>query len=257
MDKKKISIACAIPDNATFNLIKEVFLYAGFNFERFNTETELLRTLRRRSFDLVIVDTGTAPPVKTQILSWLSCHTGKATPVILLAAASSPEQVANALDAGADEFISKPFSPVEFGARVKAVLRRCDHRHLQRTVSIVGFTLDQEASRVLDRGIPVDLTPREFTMAWLLFSSPGLYLSRETISTAIWGVGSEIAGRTIEQHIYKLRKKLKLSEERGAVIRTAYTQGYRLELTLPDNQDERSSNDSPKQKQVERQLAYA
>jgi DNA-binding response OmpR family regulator len=67
-------------------------------------------------------------------------------------------------------------------------------------------------------------------MAWLFFSSPGVYFSRNTISIAIWGVNRDIANRTIEQHVYKLRKKLKLGVERGLIIRADYTQGYRLEL---------------------------
>jgi len=67
-------------------------------------------------------------------------------------------------------------------------------------------------------------------MAWLLFSNLGHYLTRKTISVAIWGVAEEIAGRTIEQHVYKLRKKLGLGTERGVTIRTAYARGYRLEL---------------------------
>ncbi|MDB5763200.1 MAG: DNA-binding response regulator [Herminiimonas sp.] len=225
-----MTIACYINDDIVFHQVQSVLSRASFDCERFLSETSLLRTLRRRSFALILVDTDIAPPAEERVFSWLNCRTGESTPVILLSPVHSAEQVALALDAGADDFIAKPFDPIELVARLHAVLRRCNHRSVHRSIELEGFSLDRESRIFLDRGIVIDLTPREFSMAWLLFSSPGIYLSRETISVAIWGVDSEIAGRTIEQHIYKLRKKLQLCVERRVMIRTAYTRGYRLEL---------------------------
>lgn len=225
-----MSIACYIHDDAVSQHVHGVLARAGFECERFLSETSLLRALKRRDFELILVDTGIEPPSEERVFSWLNCRTGETTPVVLLSFARSADQIAFALDAGADDFIAKPFDPVELIARLHAVLRRCNRPGVRRAIELVGFSLDRNSSRLIDRGVPVDLTPREFTMAWLLFSKPGIYLSRKTISVAIWGVDSEIAGRTIEQHVYKLRKKLQLSEERGVVIRTAYTHGYRLEL---------------------------
>lgn len=225
-----MSIACYISDDAVSQNVQEVLSRAGFECERFLSETSLLRTLRHRNFDLILVDTNIAPPAEERVFSWLNCRTGESTPVVLLSSTRSPDRVAFALDAGADDYIATPFDPIELIARLHAVLRRCNRRNVHRAIELLGFSLDRESGRFLDRGVPLELTPREFTMAWLLFSSPGIYLSRETISVAVWGVDSEIANRTIEQHIYKLRKKLNLCKERGVVIRTAYTQGYRLEL---------------------------
>ena len=88
----------------------------------------------------------------------------------------------------------------------------------------------EAASSAYD-GAPVELTPREFTMAWLFFSSPGVFISRGTIGASIWSADSDVAGRTIEQHVYKLRKKLLFGVERRVIIRTSYSQGYRLEYT--------------------------
>ncbi|MDB5770341.1 MAG: transcriptional regulatory, terminal family protein [Burkholderia sp.] len=120
-------------------------------------------------------------------------------------------------------------------------MRRSGRRQARRIIELSGFTLDGETSRFSYQGVAIEITPREFTMAWLLFSSPGVYISRETIGAAIWGVGSEIAGRTIEQHVYKLRKKLQLGAERGVSIRTAYSHGYRLELAGQVSKGESSS----------------
>lgn len=93
-----------------------------------------------------------------------------------------------------------------------------------------GFTFDRKRHKAYDRGALIDLTPREFDLAWLFFSSPGTFHSYEGLSAAIWGVDSSIAKRTVEQHIYTVRKKLNLSRERGAWIFTRYTKGYKLEV---------------------------
>lgn len=225
-----MNIACCFCDTKIFRRVQDILGKAGFDCEQFLSEVSLLRTLRRRSFDLILIESDGESPAEERIFSWLNCRTGESTPVVLLSASHSADRVAFALNAGADDFIATSFDAVELVARVKAVMRRYKHHDEHRTLTLAGFTLDLDARRLLDRGVAIDLTPREFTMAWLLFSSVGFYLSRETISVAVWGVDSEIANRTIEQHIYKLRKKLKLSAGRGVQIRTAYTQGYRLEL---------------------------
>jgi DNA-binding response OmpR family regulator len=220
--------ACYIRCDAAYDQVQRVLETAGFHCERFLNETSLLLTLRRQSFDLVLVDTESLD--ERCFYSWLGCRTGEVAPLVLMSPASTGSQIALALDAGADDFIRRPIDPVELVARLHAVLRRFHKTNVRCTVELLGFALDRGACRLLDRGVPVDLTPREFAMAWLFFSSPGLYLSRETISAMIWGVESGIANRTIEQHVYMLRKKLNLCAERRVRIRAAYTKGYRLEL---------------------------
>jgi DNA-binding response OmpR family regulator len=220
--------ACYIRSDEAFDQVHEALERAGFLCERFLNETSLLLTLRRHSFDLVLVDTQFLD--EKSFYSWLGCRTGETAPLVLMSPESSGSQIALALDAGADDFIRRPVDPVELVARLHAVLRRYHKTSVRCTVELLGFALDRGACRLLDRGVPVDLTPREFAMAWLFFSCPGVYLSRETISAMIWGVESGIANRTIEQHVYMLRKKLNLCAERGVRIRAAYTKGYRLEL---------------------------
>ncbi len=190
----------------------------------------LFRALRRQSFDLILIDFAVAPDDNDGILSWLTCRSGDHTPVLGLSPVRSAEVTALVLNCGADDMLARPFEPVELLARVHALMRRSNRRNVRRMIELAGFTLDRETSKFAYRGTPIELTPREFSMAWMFFSSPGIYISRETIGVSIWSADSEVAGRTIEQHVYKLRKKLQLGSERGVIIRTAYSQGYRLEL---------------------------
>ncbi len=76
----------------------------------------------------------------------------------------------------------------------------------------------------------IDLTPREFAVAWILFSRCGEYVSRRQMAGAVWSSSDDIVGRTLEQHIYKLRKKLELNGTRGVQLRAVYARGYQLDV---------------------------
>nr|WP_284700955.1 helix-turn-helix domain-containing protein [Robbsia betulipollinis] len=97
-------------------------------------------------------------------------------------------------------------------------------------LSLAGYRLDKRLGVVVAGDDTVQLTPREFAIAWMLFSRQGQYLSRAQIATAVWGCSEEVAGRTLEQHIYKLRKKLSLNGLHGARLSTQYAHGYRIEV---------------------------
>jgi len=225
-----MKIACCTRHDKVFHYVQDALAPSHIECEHFVSESALLRTLRRRTFDLIVVDSDNQLPSDAPVFSWLNCRTDESTPVVLLSSTHREGQLAFALDAGADDFVVNAFDSVELVARLQAVLRRYRPKTARRSIEVGGFSLDRESRRLLDNGVSIPLTSREFTMAWLLFSSPGMYFSRDAISVSIWGVDSDVASRTIEQHVYKLRKKLQLSEERGVIIRTAYTHGYRLEI---------------------------
>lgn len=225
-----MNIACYTRSDTVSDRIQAALKQAGFECERLLPDLSLLRSIRRQTYDLILIEVSEQMHERDSIFSWMSCRFGESTPVIMMANIPCAELAALALDSGADDFISMPAESIELVARVHAVLRRTSRRNIRRKIELCGFTIDHDARTFAYQGNAIELTPREFTMAWLFFSKPGVYTSRETIGNAIWGVDSEIAGRTIEQHVYKLRKKLQLGPERGLIIRTAYSQGYRLEL---------------------------
>lgn len=229
-----MKIACHIPNPAVYELVNTVLVRAGFEVQRFASETALLRGVRRDDVDLIVIDLASEPEADNSILSWLNMRSGDATPVMILSPLRGAELVAQVLNAGADEFLQRPFEAVELTARVNALLRRSGKPQQRRSIEFAGYSLERDSGRLLFLGQLIELTPREFSMAWLFFSSPGVYISRSTIGTVIWSTDSEVAGRTIEQHVYKLRKKLQVGDRRIVMIRTAYTQGYRLELCAPE-----------------------
>jgi len=228
-----MNIALCMRDHFIGAQVSDLMVREGFGYELFRHESALMRVLRHRGgIDLALIDIGLEPSVEENVFSWLSCRTGETVPVLLVSSHWNAQRVALALEAGADDCIAKPFDGVELVARMKAVLRRAGGAgRAERTrLDMAGFTLDKSHGILLDRGKPVALTPREFALAWMFFSNPGARITRESISLAIWGADKDIANRTIEQHVYKLRKKINLDATRGVALRTTYGQGYRLEL---------------------------
>lgn len=225
-----MKIACYIRNARVYDEVRSSFARSGLDTIRFDSEMSLLRMLKRSSFDAIILDQANFSG-EDNVFSWLKLRSGDRTPVLVLSPVHNAEVAAKALDAGADDFLARPFEPIELVARMNAVLRRAMPAAPRRTIELHGFMLDREASRFSFGGKDVALTPREFRIAWLLFSSPGIYISRETLGSVIWSSGDEITGRTIEQHVYTLRKKLQALPRQLATIRTAYSHGYRLELS--------------------------
>jgi DNA-binding response OmpR family regulator len=227
------NIACCIRDEELLAELPKLLEREGLDCEFFRSEAMLVRALRHRGgVDLVLIDVAADPLADESLFSWLSCRSGEVVPVVVLSSQWSAEQVVGALNAGADDCIVRPFDNAELVARMKAVLRRSGASNVSRTrIEVADIVLDKNDGTLIDRGTTVDLAPREFTLAWLFFSNPGARLSRQAISLAVWGLDKDIANRAIEQHVYKLRKKINLCSARGVTIRAAYAQGYRLELS--------------------------
>jgi DNA-binding response OmpR family regulator len=223
-------IACYIRCAKVYMEIREVLVRAGFACERFESEIPLLRALRRELFDLILADTDSHLSDEKPFYSWIKCRTDSIPVVLLFATTDIRSMAALAVNAGADDFINRPVDPEILIARLQVVWRRCRPSAPDRVIDVLGFTLEKQPSRLLDQGVPVDLTSREFALAWLFFSSPSRFLSHQFISITLWGVEDDIARHSIEQHVYKLRKKLKLGATRGVQIRNGYTKGYYLEL---------------------------
>lgn len=145
-------------------------------------------------------------------------------PVIFLTAKNSTADKVKGLKLGADDYIVKPFEAVELLARVEAVLRRAV---LTQRVFEIGNTvvyLDQRTATV--DGVPAELTNREFELLEVLINNRNLALSREKLLDLAWGYDYYGDTRTVDVHITKLRKKLKLED----TIKTVYKHGYRLEV---------------------------
>ncbi len=147
-------------------------------------------------------------------------------PVILLTARAAEADRLEGLDLGADDYVTKPFSPRELVARVRAVLRRTQPA-VAETLVVGALTIDTARHAVAVSGRGVDLTPREFAILATLARAPGRVFSRQALRERAFGEDSDALDRTVDAHVMKLRRKLATAGE-GAAVETVFGVGYRL-----------------------------
>ena len=151
-------------------------------------------------------------------------------PIIMLTARADNVDKVAALDAGADDFISKPFSPSELKARIRAVLRRCGlavERPSGDVIEIAGLCLNAVTRRVSVDSGEIELGPTEFRLLQFLMQHPERVYSRGELIAYLWPPNTQVEDRTVDVHIRKLRLALQASGRRD-MIQTVRTAGYRL-----------------------------
>jgi DNA-binding response OmpR family regulator len=228
-----------------FRLICESFDADGAICSQFADDVTLARALYRDDFSAVLIDANTGVNPLRPILARRACLAEGRVPLIVIGARDDHGEIARLLDAGADDVVLAPVNTRELTLRVRCALRRVQPaaaRDVDKRLACGVYVLDRRASTVSIEGELVKLTAREFAIAWLLFSHAGEYVSRRQIAGAVWRSSEEIAGRTLEQHVYKLRKKLWLCGQHGARLQTMYAYGYRIEITEVTEASEASAD---------------
>lgn len=152
-------------------------------------------------------------------------------PIILLTARGAEEDKVKGLDSGADDYVTKPFSPKELSARIRAVLRRVGSLAGQATIEAAGLLLDSEQHRFSIEGVTVELSPTEYRLIEFFMRHPQRVYSRNQLLDQVWGRSTFIEDRTVDVHIRRLRKIL-AEHGRDEVIQTVRGFGYRFSEKL-------------------------
>lgn len=152
----------------------------------------------------------------------------KAIPIIMLTARSEEADTVRGLEAGADDYLTKPFSPAELVARVRALLRRARPALSDEVLACGDVTMDLAAHRVHRAGREVKLGPTEYRLLRHFMEHPGRVFSREQLLDAVWGRDVYVELRTVDVHIRRLRKALN-DEADSDLIRTVRSAGYAME----------------------------
>lgn len=201
---------------------------AGFKTKEYSDADSLLKSLSKSMPDLIILDImmpGTDGIETVKILKRDDRYSF--IPVILLTAKSDEPEKVVGLEIGADDYVTKPFSPRELAARVKAVLRRkAKTEDTAEIVEIGPVTIDMDKHEVAVKGKKVELTATEFNILHILALKRERVLSREQILDNLWGSEKTVVDRTIDVHIKHLRTKLGTA---GKMIRNIRGVGYKIE----------------------------
>ncbi|PCJ60763.1 MAG: phosphate regulon transcriptional regulatory protein PhoB [Rhodospirillaceae bacterium] len=148
-------------------------------------------------------------------------------PILMLTARGEEADKIRGLDTGADDYMTKPFSPSELIARIRALLRRAQPSLGEETLDVGDLVMDLATHRVHRSGRPIDLAPTEFRLLRYFLERPGRVFDREQLLNAVWGQNVYIELRTVDVHIRRLRRALNAKGE-ADIIRTVRGTGYAL-----------------------------
>jgi two-component system, OmpR family, phosphate regulon response regulator PhoB len=189
-----------------------------------NRARELLATERP---DLVVLDVMLPGVDGLELCRWI--RSTSQLPVIMLTARGDESDRIVGLELGADDYVTKPFSPRELAARVRTVLRRAELEVVsEQRLSFDGLVIDSSSRDVTRNDEPLRLTAREFDLLWFLASHPDRVFSREQLMRRVWGYAAAVDTGTVTVHVRRLREKIEDDPSRPQHLETVWGVGYRF-----------------------------
>ena len=222
MESKKILVAD--DEERIINLIKDFLSAASFSVLTAFDGEKALDIVKNEKVDLAILDI-----MMPELNGWeVSREIRKFSdiPIIILSARSEEFDMLEGFSSGADEYVTKPFSPAVLVKRVEALLKRSERDDKRNEEK--GLKIDEDSFVAFLDGEPLELTLKEFKLLCTLYNNKGLVLSREQLIDAVWSFDFDGDNRTVDSHIARLRTKL--GAFGSAHLKTIYGMGYKLEI---------------------------
>jgi DNA-binding response OmpR family regulator len=200
---------------------------------------DAVRFLKTNEVDLVMLDWQLPGMTGLDLLRWIRGNLGREPAVLFLTNRVLEVDIVQALEAGADEYVVKPFRAFELAARVRALLRRTKGTEKGENIIVVGpYVIDTAQRSVSLHGKTIELTAREFDVAAYIFGNVGRVIYRDLLGKLAWGRELDGTSRTVDTHVYRLRRKLCLHPENGVRLSSIYTHGYRLDEVVLTGADQ-------------------
>jgi len=204
------------------SLVRSYLERDGFNVVLTRRGGEALDQLENHPVRVVVLDIGLPDMDGFEVCRHIRARSG--VPIVMLTARDEEPDRVSGLELGADDYVTKPFSPRELLARVRAVLRRAEAWLEEPELSCGDVVLRPRAREVTVGGRPVELTSKEFDLLAILLGNPNTALTRELLLDRVWGISFPGGTRTVDVHVASLRKKL----GRPDLVRTVRGVGYKL-----------------------------
>ncbi|MEB0133978.1 response regulator [Actimicrobium sp. CCC2.4] len=222
----KTTILIVEDEPSIVELVSYTLREAGWNTMAVNTTAEAWEFIQRRTPHLILLDWMLPDQSGLRLLSRIRADRQlQAIPVIMLTAKTMEEDKIAGLDNGADDYVTKPFSPRELTARIKALLRRKSPEHAQSMMRAGVVTLDPISCSVSLSDQKIEIGHAEFKLLKFFLAHPDRVFSRTQLLDKVWGDHAVIEERTVDVHVLRLRKALKEAEH---LIRTVRSVGYML-----------------------------
>ena len=208
-------------------LARDYLEHAGFRVTSASDGREALAAFRSASVDLIVLDLGL--PLVDGLDVARGVRKTSNVPIVMLTGRGDESDRIAGLELGADDYVTKPFSPKELVARVRAVLRRAEVASAPKDVITAGgVTLDVPRRMVTVGDRPIDLTPTEFELLATLARAPGRVFTRAQLLDAVHGVAFESYERAIDAHVKNIRRKLEPDPRAPRYLLTVHGVGYRF-----------------------------
>ncbi|AHK48163.1 MULTISPECIES: response regulator transcription factor [Bacillus amyloliquefaciens group] len=225
------SILIVDDDKDIRNLISVYLENEGIDTQKAEDAAEALKLLEQKEFDLIILDI--MMPYMDGIEACMKIREERNLPIIMLSAKSEDMDKIQGLASGADDYLTKPFNPLELIARVKSQLRRykkynTDTISTANVIEIGDLTVNTDTRQVWVRGKEVRLTPKEFDILELLSRNKGIVMSVEKIYEAVWKEDFFKSDNTVMVHITKIRDKIEEDSKHPIYIKTVWGTGYKI-----------------------------
>ncbi len=218
-----------LEDDPIQQVLLELWLRKSLHsVETFSAVGDMLTALKGGSFDILLLDWTLPDGNAGDVLRWVRQSLGWKLPIVVLTSHDDEQIVVDALQTGADDFMVKPAKQHELNARLLSASRRAMPDGLP-VIRMGAYEIDVPRHRLLLDGTAVTLTQKEFDLSVYLFQNPAKLMSRDHLLDRIWGISSEVDSRTVDTHISRIRKKLRLDGKMGWKMLPVYGHGYRLE----------------------------
>lgn len=212
---------------------------AGFQCSTFTNGDDVIASLRRETFDLVLLDWNMPRSSGLEVVVWAGESLPDPPPFIMLTSRNNKEDIIRALECGAVDYIIKPGDPDIIRARILAASRRKRiEPQVDETSRFGDFSFDRFRHTVTYIDQAIDLRAKEFELARLFFANMNRPLSRSYIMARVWNSSPDVETRTLDMHISRIRAKLQLRPERGVSLRTIFGFGYRLDSCPQDEAED-------------------
>lgn len=228
-----IRVAIADDDQEILSQVETALIGAGHECIAYRNGKDVLNAIKRETFDVVMLDWSMPGATGIEVLGWAEQNIESPPPFIMLTSRSSKSDIIRGLETGACDYVIKPEASAVILARIEAAARRGQRQATKERFKDYGkFRIDNLENKFLVDGEEIKLTSKEFQLGALFFENMNRPLSRGYLFSQVWGTSEDIATRTLDMHISRVRSKLALNPENGFVIQTVFGFGYRMDTYL-------------------------
>lgn len=226
---KNINILLVEDEKNISNIIKSYLLKEGYDVICAYDGQEALDLFKNNDIDLILLDLMLPKVSGEEVIKQIRAISK--VPIIMVTAKADEDDTVEGLRMGADDYVTKPFSPKELMERVKAVLRRIEKYNIPRADLVLTedgrLEMDLANNRIIKDGLEITLTKNEFKIIRTLFSNPTKIFTREEIIAIAFGIDYDAYDRAIDTHIKNIRQKLEDDPKKPVYINTVYGMGYK------------------------------